>query len=524
MPNLSNNYVSKVTVSSLYHFYFMQRKKYIVAVIGGGLGALAGAIRLARQGFCVKLFEQGERVGGKMNERVLMTDEGAYRFDTGPSLLTMPFVIDELFAFAGVERGSVLDFIPIDPICRYFYSDGAILNASADTQTMMREIGYFSSQQAAEQYARFLDYARRIYELTADIFLFTPFQEWKRILQSRHLPKLLKLPQIDPFRSVHASVEQFFSDKRLVQMFDRYATYNGSNPFDAPATLNVISWVEFGIGGFYIRGGMYRLVEQMEALARRLGVEICTNTAVEKILHNGHKVCGVRAAGEDIQADYVLCNADVVESHNTLIDGFASRRRMLNRLEPSVSGMVFLWGMNRAFPRLAHHNIIFSSDYKQEFTQLFRERQAPDEPTVYVSITNKTDTTHAPEGHENWFVLLNMPYLNCQDWAREVERMREAVLRGLCAVGIDAAPAISVEEVLTPEDFYRLYRSNKGSIYGISSNTRTSAFLRPANRSRQLRGLYFCGGSSHPGGGVPLVILSGKMASELIAEDAGMMQ
>jgi phytoene desaturase len=216
----------------------------------------------------------------------------------------------------------------------------------------------------------------------------------------------------------------------------------------------------------------------------------------------------------------VLCNADVVETHNTLIDGFASRQKRLNALEPSLSGMVLYWGMKRTFPELQHHNIIFSGDYKREFDQIFTQKVAPDEPTVYISISAKTDAAHAPEGGENWFVLLNMPYLNGQNWQREKDRMKSSVLKRLAAVGIDAESAIDCEHTHTPQDLYDLYRSNKGSIYGISSNTQMAAFMRPANRSRDLRGLYFCGGSSHPGGGVPLVVLSGKMAAELIREDA----
>jgi phytoene desaturase len=232
-------------------------------------------------------------------------------------------------------------------------------------------------------------------------------------------------------------------------------------------------------------------------------------------------VSGVQVDGEKYSADYVLCNADVVEAHNTLIDGFPGRKKRLNRLEPSLSGMVFFWGMKKQFPELTHHNIIFSGDYRREFEQIFTQKVAPDDPTVYISISSKTDTEHAPEGGENWFVLLNMPYLNEQNWRNEQERMKSAVLKRLLAAGIDAESAIEAESVLTPQDLYDLYRSNKGSIYGISSNTQTAAFMRPANRSRDVRGLYFCGGSSHPGGGVPLVVLSGKMAAELIGEDAG---
>jgi phytoene desaturase len=445
---------------------------------------------------------------------------GEYSFGTGPSLLTMPFVFDELFAFAGVERSSVLDFVQIEPICRYFYPDGSRLNTHADKRVMMRELYSFASPEEADNFERFLRYTQRIYDLTAEIFMFTPFQEFRKLLKWKHLPTLFKLPQIDSMRSVHRAVTQFFHDPRLIQLFDRYPTYNGSSPFRAPATLNIIPWVEYGLGGFYVRGGMYRLIEEMLNIAQNLGVEVVTNADVTKILHKNKRVSGVQVNGEKIDADYVLCNADVVEAHNTLIDGYPTRQKRLNRLEPSLSGMLFLWGMKREFPDLTHHNIFFSEDYKREFEQIFNEKTAPDEPTVYVSISSKTDAHLAPEGGENWFVLLNMPYINGQNWASETARMREAVFKRLAKVGIDAESAIDTEMVLSPQDFYDLYRSNKGSIYGISSNSQTAAFMRPPNRSREIAGLYFCGGSSHPGGGVPLVALSGKMAADLIMEES----
>lgn len=491
-----------------------------VIVIGGGLAGLSGAIRLARMGFRVQLFEKNTRPGGKMNHLTLQGSMGEYRFGTGPSLLTMPFVFDELFDFAGIERSSVLDFVPVEPICRYFYPDGTRLSTFADKTRMMHELHSVISPEEARNYEAFLDYTKRIYDLTAEIFLFTPFQELRKLLHLRHIPTLLRLPQINAMRSVHKAVTSYFHDERLIQLFDRYPTYNGSSPFEAPATLNIIPWVEFGLGGFYVRGGMYRLAEEMTRLAENLGVKIMTECPVEKILHDGKRVSGVQAKGEKFDADYVMCNADVVEAHNTLIEGFSSRQQRLNRLEPSVSGMVLYWGMKRTFPELEHHNIFFSSNYRHEFEQIFTQKIAPDEPTVYISISSKTDAFHAPANGENWFVLLNMPYLNGQNWQFEKDRMKSAVLKRLAASGIDAESAIDCEYTHTPQDLYDLYRSNKGSIYGISSNTQMAAFMRPANRSRDLKGLYFCGGSSHPGGGVPLVVLSGKMAAELIQEDA----
>ena len=491
-----------------------------VAVIGGGLGALSGAIRLARLGFSVQLFEKNPKIGGKVNEVVF----GNYRFDTGASLLTMPSVIDELFDFAGFTRSDYLDFVPLDPICRYFFPDGSVMNASADKPKMKAAIEQLSPDDV-ESYERFLKYAERIHTLTAEIFMFTPIHELRRLMKLRYFRMLFRLHQIDPFRTVHQSVSRFFSDPRLVQLFDRYATYNGSDPFQAPATLNIIPYVEYGLGAYYITGGMYRLIDALAAVARKLDVQIHTSAKVEKICHDGKRISGVQVNGAEITADYVLCGADAVVAHDELIDKHQHHREKLDRLEPSLSGMVFLWGVKAKHPELAHHNIIFSKAYDVEFEQIFRHRQVPDEPTIYIAITSKADVTHAPADGENWFVLLNMPYLAPgQMWEQEKVRMRTTVLAKLKQIGFDLADRIEVEQVYTPEDFSELYASNQGSIYGISSNSRTTAFKRLPNRSRMFDGLYFAGGSVHPGGGIPLVMLSGKIAATLIAENHEMQQ
>ena len=525
----------------------MENKR--VAVIGGGLGALSGAIRLAQLGFSVQLFEKNPKIGGKVNEVILEN----YRFDTGASLLTMPFVIDELFDFVGFKRSDYLDFVPIDPICRYFFPDGSMMDASADKRKMETAIAQLSPNDV-KAYKRFLKYVERIYDLTAEIFMFTPIHEFSKLMQPRYFRTLFRLHQIDPFRTVHQSVSRFFSDPRLVQLFDRYATYNGSDPFQAPATLNIIPYIEYGLGGYYIRGGIYRLVEALEALARERGVQIYTSAEVERICRVGKRVNGVQVNGETVDADYVLCGADAVVAYHELIltknatpkprtrfqifrnvrafsvlsmlkarvlgQGHQHQREKVNQLEPSLSGMVFLWGLKGKHPKLAHHNIIFSSDYNTEFRQIFKHQRVPDDPTIYIAITSKADAAHAPVDGENWFVLLNMPYLAPgQMWEQEKVRMRVVVLDRLKQLGFDIADQIEVEQVYTPEDFAKLYASNRGSIYGVSSNSKTTAFKRLPNRSRLLKGLYFAGGSVHPGGGIPLVMLSGKMAATLIAEN-----
>jgi len=488
-----------------------------VLVIGAGLGAFSGALRLAKMGFDVTLFEKNPEIGGKLNEKKL----GGYRFDTGPSLLTMPFVIDELFEFCGFARKDWLEFLSLAPICRYFFPDGTKLDASGDVKKMKSAMAKLSPADAAA-YENFLAYSERIYRLTSDIFLFSPIHEFAEILKRRNLRTLFRLHQIDARRTVHESVSRFFKDARLIQLFDRYATYNGSNPYRAPATLNVIPYVEYALGSYYIRGGMYRLAEALLEVANKLGVKIHTTAKVEKILHDGKRVTGLLINGENVAADYILCGQDVVVAYNELIDGFPARRQKLNRLEPSCSGIVFLWGINREYSELAHHNIFFSDDYKKEFAQIFDDKRAPDDPTIYIAITGKSDASHAPASSENWFVLLNMPYLsNGINWNAETTAVRDIVMKKLSRAGFEVANHIETEFVITPEDFQRRYLSNRGSIYGISSNSRSTAFKRPANRSRDLQGLYFAGGSTHPGGGIPLVLLSGKIAAELIEKHAG---
>ncbi len=481
--------------------------KQSVNIIGGGLAGLAGAIHLARAGLKVRLFEKNDRLGGKTNEvRV-----GPYRFDTGPSLLTMPFVLRDLLGDALNE----LVLQPIEPVCRYYFADGSTLDTSTDKEIMLENLHRFSPG-STDEYLSFLDYSRCIYQRTADIFLMSPIHEINSLLKFKYLPTLLKFYQIDPFRTVHQAVSGFFTDGRLIQLFDRYATYNGSNPFQAPATLNIIPYVEYDLDCCYIQNGMYRLVDVLQKTAQNLGVEINTSAQVEKINYNTRGVTGIATREHHFQSEFVLSNMDVVQTWQRLLDGFDGYRKKLSKLEPSLSGLCFLWGIEGQFNRLAHHNIFFSPDYKKEFEEIFSKGEAPSEPTVYIAITSKKDPQHAPPNGENWFVLVNMPYLNQNlDIQNAITQTRQVVIKTLANHGIDIKSKIKLEKVLTPRDFESLYYSNKGSIYGLSSNNKSSAFKRPPNRDRRIKGLYFAGGSTHPGGGIPLVLLSGKIAAQL---------
>ncbi|MBN2030591.1 phytoene desaturase [bacterium] len=489
-----------------------------VAVIGGGMGGLSGAIRLARMGFKVFLYEKNEMLGGKMGR---IQEEG-FTFDTGPTLLTMPFIIEELFQFVDSHMTDKIQLAPIDPVCRYFFNDTEPFDASSDIEIMNQNINQLFHGES-ENYIRFLRYAERIYKKTSPLFIFSPIHEIRINLFWQYIKNVFTLYQIDPLRTVHQSVKRYFQDPRLIQLFDRYATYNGSDPYRAPATLNVIPYVELGLGGYYIKGGLYRLVEILVEIAEKHNVHIHTGKKVERILHDNHRVKGVQIDGEKMNTDIVLCNGDVVVCFNDLIKGFSKTTNRLNRLEPSLSGMIFFWGIQGCYSQLKQHNIIFSQNYKKEFTQLFQDQIPPDDPTVYISISSKQDHHHAPEGCENWFVMINMPYLyndsKAETW--QIEQIRHTILQKLKRYDLDIEKKIQFERTITPQDIAAQFYSNHGSIYGISSNTIRSAFKRPSNRNRQLRGLYFAGGSAHPGGGVPMCMLSGKFAAELINEFEG---
>jgi len=494
-------------------------KKSSVVIIGAGLGGLSTAISLASKGYSVTILEKNENAGGKMDETFL----GEYRFDTGPSLLTMKFVLEDLFHMQGKKLENYLTISPIDPICQYFFTSGLKLNAYADIQKMIIELPE-SLQIEKQAIQKYLAYSKKIYDLTADLFLFDSIQNFSHLFKPKAWRTLFNLKLIDPFRTVHEANQSFFQSAELVQLFDRYATYNGSDPFQAPATLNIIPHVEYTLGSWYVKGGMYRLSEALVKLALESGVTIQYNTPVQEICIENGSVSGIRlGSGEIIETSLVVSNADVVYTHSNLIKGFPSLAKKWEQKEPSCSGLVFLWAMDNSYPELSHHNIFFSENYEQEFKQIFRERKAPKDPTIYLSITSKSDPDHAPIEKENWFILVNMPWLpnGKENSVEEINFIRQAIFKRLERAGFKNIPEqILQEKILSPSYLRSRTFSNKGSIYGLSSNHRNAAFYRQDNKSRQIKGLYFAGGSAHPGGGIPLVILSGMNAARHIEKDS----
>lgn len=486
-----------------------------VAVVGAGLGGLSAAVSLAADGREVHVFERGPGPGGKAGTE---TVEG-FRFDTGPSLFTMPWVFRDLFDAGGARLEDRVDLRPLSTVCRYFWRDGTRFDAPAGAEAFTRAaVDTFGEPE--EHLTRFFDRARRIYEITGHLFLEKSLHEWSTLRSEGFVRSLLQVGRIDSMRTLHEANAATFDDLRLVQLFDRYATYNGSSPFLTPGTMAIIPDVEYRGGAYALGGGIYSLPTALERLARELGVQIHYETPVARILSDdgSRRIRGVEAAGERLDFEVVVSNVDVSVTYPELLrDEEAPAYRRYRALEPSSSGYVFYWGMKEPFPELDLHNILFSDDYRREFEEIFAEAAVPGDPTVYVNITSKVTPGDAPDGGENWFVLLNVPPDRGQDWDELGARLREAVLRRLSDdLSRDVESAIVAEDAMSPRDIQDRTASPGGSLYGIASNTRFAAFRRHANRSRRYPGLYFCGGSTHPGGGMPLVALSGRIAAELV--------
>lgn len=481
------------------------------AIIGSGVAGLATAIRLALKGVQVDVYEVNEKAGGKLTEQYL---EG-YRFDMGPSLFTLPTLVDELYQEAGLTPEDHFKYKQLDIITKYFWEDGTTLNAYADPKDFANEL-HDKLGEPRERVMRFLDNSKELYDMTAHIFLYSSLHQLGTFINKKALLTGLKLHKLDAFRSVDKANRSYFTDPRTVQLFNRYATYNGSDPYQAPATLNIIPHLEHNIGAYFPEGGMYRITEALVALGERLGVNYHYKAPVRRILHNGIQVTGVMVKGQKLNYDMVVTNMDMVNTYRKMLPDVPEPER-LTKQPKSSSALIFYWGISKHFPQLDLHNIFFSNNYKHEFETLFQNGDVCDDPTVYVYISSKQCTADAPVGKENWFTMINVPNNTGQNWDEIKLRARQAIITKLSRIlGEDVAPLIEVEDVLDPVLIEERTSSYQGALYGNSSNNMFAAFLRHANYSSKLKDLYFCGGSVHPGGGIPLCLLSARITADLV--------
>jgi phytoene desaturase len=481
-------------------------KKQKVAVIGSGIGGLASAIRFAAKGFQVEVFEQAERPGGKINE---LRMEG-FRFDTGPSLFTFPQLTTELFRLCGENPEDHFHYQPVETSCKYFWEDGTVINAWQQPEAFAEEIERVTGLDG-KKVIRYLQESEELYKLAGESFLFYSLHKASNFLRLQFLKTIVHSLKLDPFRTMHQRNRKWLSHPKVVQLFDRYATYNGSSPYKTPATLRMIAHLEHNMGTFFPERGMYSIVESLTALARRQGITFHFNARVQKVNTLDGKVTGIRVNDLDIPFDIVVSDVDVVNFYRRLLPEVMIPRKQLT-LERSSSAVIFYWGVNRTIPDLKLHNILFSEDYPGEFNHLFKTKTISPDPSVYLFISSKIVKGDAPEGSENWYVMINAPENNGQDWDQLMKETRRNILEKIKrSLKIDLEPHIVAEAQADPRSIEEETASFRGSLYGLSSNNILSAFNRHPNFRSKIKNLYFSGGSVHPGGGIPLCLASAKI-------------
>lgn len=483
-------------------------------IIGSGVAGLATSIRLAKAGYQVIVFEKNETVGGKLAE----LKKGAYRFDKGPSLLTMPQLIEELQTLAAYPQA--FRYKRLENITNYFFEDGTRVQANGNAKSFSTEL----QQKLGEDRARVDAYfktSRFYFDSTFDLFLNQSLGQLRNFLNTKTLVGILRAPRLGLFTTMHAQNKKTFRNKKTVQIFDRYATYNGSSPYKAPALLNQIHHLELEGGAYLPEAGMRAIPEYLYELARYMGVEFQFNRQVEAIRIENDRVLGTQVDGQLLLSDLVVCNTDIHHAYRRLIPKHYNPEKILSQ-EKSSSAVVFYWGIKKNFPELGLHNILFSDNYQEEFKALFENDEPYHDPTIYINITSKLVSGDAPDNAENWFVMVNVPHNRARKQVPYLQALRKQVIDKLNRMlNTDLESLIEVEEMLDPCTIERETSSFGGSLYGNSSNNRFSAFRRHHNFHPRIKGLYFAGGSVHPGGGIPLCLLSGKIAANLIIQKNG---
>jgi diapolycopene oxygenase len=482
-----------------------------VAIVGAGIAGISAAIRLQSKGYQVIVFEANNYPGGKLTA----FEGNGYRFDMGPSLFTMPQFVEELFEIAGRNSKDYFDYIRKDVVCNYFFEDGTTFTAHAKPEDFAAEaeaVFKVDKKVLLDYFAR----SKKKYDLTAGLFLEKSLHKFSTYLNSQTLTAIFNLSVLDINSTLNEVNEKLIKEPKLVQLFNRFATYNGSSPFLTPGIMSMIPHLEQHFGTYFPKGGMHQITMSLYNLAKELGVEFNFESMVEEIITDTNRAVGIKVNNKTLPFDIVVSNADVVPTYRKLLPKHKAPEKTLAQPRSS-SALIFYWGIKHSFENLDLHNIFFSEDYKTEFDYIFNKKTVHHDPTVYINITSKDEPTDAPDGCENWFTMINVPSNTGQDWDNIIEGARTNVIKKLSRLlEKDIEALIEYEFVLDPRGIESKTQSYQGALYGASSNNKFAAFLRHPNFKNSIKNFYFCGGSVHPGGGIPLCLLSGKIVSELI--------
>ena len=495
-----------------------------VGVIGGGLGGLAAACTLAARGYAVTLYERNTWLGGKAAQ---LEDHG-FRFDMGPTILTLPSVLARIFAEAGKQLHEFLPLTPLDPQWRAFYPHGATLDLIANTNRMATTLdGQFPYAGVGDGYRQFMQFAERLHHISQKYFFWRSVGSLWDTLDVRStftLSVLTDLLHMRPGQTVSGSVRAYVNQPQVAQLLDHFTQYVGSAPTSSPAVLCGIAHMQTQEGVWYPAGGIQALPAALIKLAESLKVDIRTNSPIRRIVVDDHTVQGIETeGGELISCAAVVSNADAVRTYRELLNGTEGRRFARRRYEPACSGVVLYLGLRRAYDHLLHHNFVFSQDPEEEFAQIYRYGEPASDPTCYVCAPARTDPTVAPPGGEALYILVHTPYLRPHhDWSVLLPQYRQTIVRKLAdTAGLgDLEERIVCEHALTPADIDARYGVLHGAIYGVASHGRFLGAFKCGNRSPHVRGLYLAGGAAHPGPGMPMVLMSGWIAADALDRDS----
>ena len=477
-------------------------------IIGSGIAGIAAAIRLRTKGYEVTVYEKNNYPGGKLT----VVKKNGFRFDAGPSVFTLPELVLELFELAGKNPNDYFQYVRHSVSSNYFWKDGSQFSAPGNKDQFIEKASkeFGIDQRKLERY---FQQSERKYNVTRPVFLERSLHQSKNYWSKLYLRSYHKLLSIGILKSLHRANSSALQDSKLVQVMDKFACYNGSSPVQTSGVMTLMPHIEITIGTYFPVNGMHGITTSLIQLCKDLGIEIHLNTEVSSILTEGKKVNGIQAGEKQILADLVVSNSDVYFTHKQLLKSKKPPKAI--QCERSSSVVVFYWGINSEFPQLDLHNMFFSNEYSEEFDAIFQRKVLSKDPSIYVHKSCKIVPSDAPPGKENWFVMLMVPSEPSIIDDDFIAKLRAKTIERLSQqLGTEIEPLIEVEEMLTPQLIQDKTYSYKGALHGTSSNSLFSAFLRHSNFSKSYKNLFFVGGSSHPGGGIPLCLLSAKIATE----------
>lgn len=488
-----------------------------VVIIGAGIGGLAAAGRLARAGRRVTVLEKAATAGGRTGKLVR---EG-YTFDTGPTLFLMPQLFAETYAALGERMEDHLDLVRIDPTYRIHLEDGTQLDLTGDMKSLQAQLEAMEPGSFARA-LRFIAEGATAMDISLKRFVGRDFDSYLEYFSLANLPLLFKVKALTKH---YANVARVFNDDRLRRAFTFQNMYLGLSPYDAPATYSLLQYTELADGIHFPRGGMYRVIETLQRIDEGLGVQVRLRAPVKRINVDGGRATGVTLeSGETLPADIVIANADLPYVYKHLLPDDGSARQLMRRKFTS-SALMFYWGLDKQYPQLLHHNVFLADDYKASFERIFDDLTLPDDPSFYLCVASRTDESFAPRGTDGVMALVPVGHLNeraPQDWQALRDRARRHIFERARTIGIhDLEQSIRFEETFGPPDYMSKLNLMKGAAFGLSHNFMQVGYLRPHNQHARYRNLYFVGASTHPGTGLPMVLLSAKLTTARVMRDEG---